>query len=558
MSNNIFGIKKLALAFCVFILGIIPAHAQDNQELMPIDKPYSTAIESSGLYQHDSPNSLGNGLYHGADRKSIAALLQKTVNNTPWITQNTLIRKLLLTQADTGILENTAPLSPENDLLVGRLKALLSLGMQKQAFQLYTNLENSKGHSDLHYYGIISMLMSNEKTLACVEIKTLFPQYKDQSEWQVLSTYCSVSLSDTEISQNEKHILDNSILKAIYEQPGFVFPYTPTDFESLPLKDRALLIAEKSIDLSKFSISDLKEIPASHVQSLLFNETISISQRLILTFRGVSVGVIEPKALRTLYYEISKKIEDQKRNATELEKIAILYVEMEKSWLKSSKIKFLKEILNYAKAHGHATLVPFMRMLADIDLEELEVGFNDIEILLHAAIIGDIELPLDWSYSLVGITVENKEEKKLRDRLIASSFLLSDPTKASKKKHSVIVDIIAQSQSAILNNVKSIIENIDIRLNNHANVMLHYENKLELYGNKSYKMPSYALLYAIKDASVGSVASVILLSNIALEKREQGIIYAGTLAFICEALNKIGLTKEAHYILSEYIIRAEE
>ncbi|MDH5723469.1 MAG: hypothetical protein OEY94_09135 [Alphaproteobacteria bacterium] len=555
MSNNkIFNLKKPILVLYIFFLSIIPAYAQDNQESTPPSKPYTTTIESSGLYQQGNPSSLGNGLYHGADRKSIALLLQRSTHNTPWITQNILIRRLLLTQADTGILGDKETLSPENDLLAGRLKALLSLGMQNQAFELYTNIEDSEGHVDLHYYGILSMLMSNEKTLACVEIKTLFPKYKERSEWQVLNTYCSLSFSDRKISKNEKKILDNSVLKKIYDSTDFVFHYTPADFESLPLSDKAFLIAEKRIDLSKVTIKDLEDIPASHVQSLLSNKDISTSQKLALTYRGVSAGVIDPEILRTLYKDISKSLEEQKRDATDLEKIATLYTEIDKSQTKSSIIKPLREILEYANNQGHAALVPFVQILADTSIEKYEIGYKDIEMILHAAIIEGIELPINWSNAIAKMTVENEEEKKIRDRLIITSFLLSDPTKASKKNRSVIVDIIEQSQSTILNDVK----NIDRQLSNYANVALSYENMMELSANKSYKVPSYELLNAIQDASNNSMASVILLSNKALEDQESGKTYAGTLDFIYKALNKIGLTKEARYILSEYIISAEE
>lgn len=521
------------LLFCICI-GYTDALAQETP---PLGQPYSTAIESTGLYQQDHPESLGNGLYRGAGRQEISALLLNITTNTHWITQNRLLQRLLLTQADTGILENSASLSPEYDLMAARLKALLSLGMQNQAFDLYTGLENSEGHNMLHYYGVLSMLMSGEKALACVEIKTLYPYYKDLENWQKLNQYCIESLSDKP-KENASYIIGR--------------------FDNLSLEDQALLVTEKTLDISSESMDNYSSIPARDIQALLTIENLTPSQRLLLTINGVGAGVLGPDDLAALYTGLAEEIKNQKRQPTNIENIAVLYAEMEQSWLKSSKVKSLPDITGYAKTHGHAALVPFMPMLVKIKPENLDVSFGDIKRLIMAAIIGRIDLPDDWSYSLSQMTVENSEEKNLRDRLIASSFLLSDPAKTSKKKRSVVVDNIANSFDKTLLVSRNIIENIDIQLGNHANVVLIYENKLALGENKSYKMPSYALLNAIKEASSSSVVSVILLSNVALHTQNPTETYSGVLGFICEAMNKIGLTKEARYILSEYILRAEE
>jgi len=176
--NNPLRINLFFLLFSYFCIVSLSALAQENvtEKITSLKKEgYNTYIESTGLYLQDHQSSLGNGLYHGAKRGQIASLIRGIQDQAQWAAQSTLIKRLLLTQADTSILENDIPFSEESDLLAIRLKALLALGLQNQAFRLYSELDNTNTHNALHYYGVLSMLMSGEKALACVEIKTLFP-----------------------------------------------------------------------------------------------------------------------------------------------------------------------------------------------------------------------------------------------------------------------------------------------------------------------------------------------------------------------------------------------
>tara|TARA_B100001989_G_scaffold252966_1_gene237232 strand:+ start:8437 stop:10131 length:1695 start_codon:yes stop_codon:yes gene_type:complete len=562
--NNPLRINLFFLLFSYFCIVSLSALAQENvtEKITSLKKEgYNTYIESTGLYLQDHQSSLGNGLYHGAKRGQIASLIRGIQDQAQWAAQSTLIKRLLLTQADTSILENDIPFSEESDLLAIRLKALLALGLQNQAFRLYSELDNTNTHNALHYYGVLSMLMSGEKALACVEIKTLFPDYQDLEEWQKLNTYCAVSLSVPSESKPEEEnegTEEKDILTQISESTEFLFPYLPETFESLSLEDKAFLVAEKRLNFAGYDKNNYKTLPANHIQALLLAPHINNSQKILLYIRGAQTGVIAPEDLTVLYTKTAQGIKADKRQASNVEKIAVLYSEMGDTWLASSKIKFMGDIILYAKTHGVAALIPFLPMLQKIDPEDIQGGVEDIRLILLAAIIAHAEINTDWVISLSKMTVENEDEKKLLDRLIISSFLLSDPTKMSNKKRLAVVDVIEKSRTEISLTLKNIIENIDTQHSKHANVTQIYDNNELLETIKSYKMPSYMLTNAIKDASGKSMASVILLSNIVLTELSPADIYIGTVDFIARAMNKIGLTKEARNILAEYVLRAEE
>tara|TARA_R110001592_G_scaffold16881_16_gene71769 strand:+ start:12053 stop:13717 length:1665 start_codon:yes stop_codon:yes gene_type:complete len=549
--NKILSIT-IVLCLCASPLYVPRAHAQDVQAM-----DY-TALESTGLLGDEDANSLGTGIYRHANRADLVSLL-KNINHTPWVALQSTIKNLLLTSADSKAINNDIPITKGQDLLTLRITALLRMGYNRAAFELYNKASDSTLDEPLIRAGIFSMLLNKQKALACLEVKTSFKKYSDLTFWKEMNAFCTLSLSK-EKQQSHSDIIDQSdhkILKTILDDETFRFEYNPQTFQALSFLERAALTAEDRIILPASDEGLYKSIPPQHLAALLVQSNMSEQTKAILTTAAVENGIEAPKALSALYEGILEHYKNNPPKNNDWYTLAFLFDETKAGWLPKKRKDKVAEAFNIAKNYGDAALIPFLPALEHMHIGDdlsLEDAYRAARLFLYS----DMSPPNDWIDDLLGLHYDDVTMENTRLKLLTALSVMTkadDGDQRAKVKETLNKFLFSDQKKYAF---KNIIENIDISENNSDKVRYIDANGFDLVWNNRYTMPPYVVLRALKQSSRNQDTSVsLLLSAYMLGKISTKDIYVGTLDDIVIALNDSGLTQLSHRMVAQAVLQME-
>lgn len=566
MTNKIATFKKHLLAAtgmaCLLCFACLPsaAHAQEKNTKTPpaIESVDFAAIESIGLYTSPEEGSLGNGMYQGADRASLSALIEDLPAESSLNALEKLTNDMLLSAANAAFIENSTDIKDGADLLTLRIEKLLQRGLIKQAYGIASKIgDDQYYHPRLSRAIVLSMLFGKEKGLACLQSKALNNRFTSEPFWKTLDAYCTLSLSD----QPEPNMQDtinasgSAILKSILADPEYKFPYTKETFEKLSMLEQAALVADNRISLTALSEDELKNITAPHIETLLQNTDLTPQQHLLLLSEAVEKGVLPAARLTEELQSIAKTLEKDKRAPVGMEELAALKKESSGFWNGDTRKTAIQKSLSYAKTFNPALLIPFLDVFEDIKNPAQQFTPDQIELVLRAHIIAGKTLHKNWLDSITDIKADQDSEKYQKDKLALAAALLSPPTDDKTRKAPEILTLESQEKTFHLLSFKNIIENIDNPTTSRARVPYIYEKGFDLARNKSYTMPPYVLISELESvAEHGVVAETIALSNLVFSGSETNGIYPGVLLEAYKSFEKIGFKKQAREMMAQAIL----
>ena len=323
-------------------------------------------IEGAGLYQGADARSLGMKMWNNSDRADITKLLiDAPVNSASPLVQG-MIKAVLLSEADIKKLDDYDEINVGEDLLTLRILKLMQGGYYTDAMALYSVAVETPHHQDIAKAGILAMLGTGEKSIACLEMKTLGNMNMADPFWPAFMGYCNYTLSESP-SDSAQTLLEGTqyeIMRALAFNETFIFPYTSESFAKLSLLEKNTLVAEGKIEAPDITPETVKNIPAEHVYALLSLETLNNEARLLLTLEGVEWGVLTVDALNALF-------EEHKDDEALLDSLPHLYGQV-KDAEDSEKIGvLLREALGKRSVYGDVALLPFAGFIAEGGLSEI-------------------------------------------------------------------------------------------------------------------------------------------------------------------------------------------
>lgn len=517
-------------------------------------------LESIGLLSNSESGSLGNGMYHSADRASLTGLYTNLQKHSDIIGLQKLTNRMLLTNADAGQIQNNIEVANGADLLTIRLETLLERGMNLQAFELVSKFdEDMYYHPRLSKAAVLAILFSGEKGLACLESKALYTQFQDDSFWKTLGAYCTLSLSDAPNADAQDIVAKSEypIIKDVLSSPDYVYAYTPQSFEALSITERAILVTEKRISINGLDEATLLNLPATHIQPLLSVTDLTPQQRLLFTAQGLNAGVLPVGMLADQFLVIALKMKEENRAPSGMEELAPMLQKVKVGWQVNDQDIALTKSMAYAEQFNPAFIVPFISAYENQSNLSM-FSLPQIKLILRAFMIADRPLPKGWFSHILQREVASKDDAFLKTKLIMATALLSTE-KTMKEFHSAQYTInFSQDRDFQLFSYKNIIENIDNTPDQYVRVRYIYENGFDSAWNKSYTMPPYVVLSELADAARNStIANVIALCNLASAQSEGKTIYPGLVSEMYKNLTAVGLSKQAKEIVAQAILEIE-
>ena len=519
-----------------------------------------TRIESAGLLSNPREGSLGIDMWDGSARPFVASLVPEIPPAGEYRTLHNLVRRALLTRADTALLDEQRNMEPGQDLLTLRIEKLTEMGDFTQAIQLYTQSPGDPYHERLARAGILAMIYDGQASLACLETKALGDKFSNALFWQQMSGLCDYLLAKIggggSALPGPRLLPDSQVIRQAAAADRFRYAVKSVDDLSIltPL-ETAVLIADGRIDYSDLKKLDLGSLAPVTLALLLRDKKIPDDIRFRLMTEAVRLGLKSTDDLGSFYIDagLSKKGKQPSsyNDVSGWRRLAWLYRTLRKPEGRDvSESEILQEALSMEKKYGITALFPFAPFLADADV----VSFDNESVRtgLYLLILSGLQPPKGWTARWAEV-----RQNDIQDRLLQVAVHISTGFSTEKSPSPEDIEKLAkdlpEAQSQL---IKMLYKKLDksTKLHNDAGVGV-YEKLPDLTSDDSYVMPSIGLMDSLNKALTDRrLGEVVLLSSIALHGAAPDKIYAGLLREVLDGFETVGLTKEARDLSKEIVL----
>lgn len=542
---SLFGVLALAFLCTPALADVKPDRKPDAPEPVVYEGDYED-LESYGLYRKPREGSLGRDLWSNSNRSAITYWVKHIPQKTAMPLLQKLDNGVLLSRVNADLIQNDIDVVSGEDLLTLRLEKLLERGMYNNAAELYTKASDEAYHPRLVYNGALALMLSGNKSLACLEVKTALEEFEVAPNLDELSAYCDLG-TGKEANKAAQKALKNSksgILKAISKNPKYTTSYATERFKKLKLIDIAALVADGRMSIGSLEKISLNNVPSQHLDFLLNQEKLSDYQRFKLTERAVYWGILPSSALGSIY-------EDTKISGAGngWQRFASAYKKAEKAARGKEQWDQISAALALGRTHGIHNLAPFSRLIANAKPKSASI--QDIHTALSVLLYSGEEISDDW-VDVVSSHSSQKTEDKSRFASVATALYAALPRYKKKNMDKVISSLALDEQvdyrSVIL---RSIIDNTHAADAKKMGVAESYEKTFPLTYTQDYVMPTYQTWDRLDSSSQrGSIGEAVLLSSNILRShipkpvsgQKFGAIYPGLLRDILNSLDNVGLT----------------
>ncbi len=540
----------------LFLSGNIYAQEPEEENRRPstLEVNYGN-IESAGLYSNAREGSLGKDLWDGTQRSYLIGLIERLPSYMSSRTFRRLIKRALLSETNSRLIQNDIEIEPGHDLLTVRIEKLLDMGLYAEAFELYGLLNKEPYHERLARAGVLAMLYNREKPLACLEANTFGNRFTDEIFWQEFQAYCNHSLSDKP-DKRDIEILKSSgkkMFQTLAAGGRYNFTYAPKKFEKLSQLEQAVLVAEKSLGLGSLGTMKFSDIPARHLALLLGSEKITESQKTLLSIQAVDKNILEAEDLDKLY-ALSDAGEKPFESLAEWQKPAHFLYKVKNAKKDAEKWNILsRNVFPMQNKYGAAALVPFAEIIQKLKPEA--PNLSDIGHVLRILYVANLPVSPYWSEVLDALYSKNMATSKEYKRLYLSTFLLKTEYRRSDIEKERLQAFLNQKKSSYTVFLKNIIENLDKSYEDDHNAAKVYENDFDLTSAEDYVMPSVdvwdRLVLVSRNRNIGET---ILLSTFALQGAAMEEFYPGVVQNVLMSFNTVGLTNISREMVIETLL----
>ena len=504
-------------------------------------------LESFGLYAKAGDGGLGKDLWFNK-RSTLTSLIASMPAASPEPSVQKLIFGILLTEANADNIQNDIDLEPGRDLLTLRLEKLLEGGAYKQAFELYSKLEEEPYDARLGRAGILSMLYSGQKSLACLEANTARDKFPDNAFWKDIIAYCNVALSETPSADDIAALEQSSgsILPALATQSTYKFQYNADAFSKLEQIEQALLVTENRITIPDL---DIESIPAAHLQIFLNHPDLSEAQRFAVTARAVSWGLATDADLKDIYKQAIAPASGQDESTTtatsgskdeNLAKLAHLYSIATDKSSDADQWETLRSALALEKNLGTAALRPFAALLHGI--EPKDASLAEVASAFRVLNESSASIPKRWASQMDRFSAQDTDINTY-SLLLAATYMSDSAGMNSKEDRAKLESAVSRAKPEIQILVNNIIENVDKKSGSVNNAVNVYEKEIDLTFSRDYVMPSVRVWdRAINASQDKAISETILLNTVLLRSQALQNIYPGLLRDVLQGFENVGLT----------------
>ena len=525
---------------CFMFHVVAPANAQDGVS----DDFYS--IEGAGILSGKIDGGLGDGVWIGSERGAITTL----VKGMPVTSNSHVIQRLthaaLLTKSNPQDLENADQVKPGQDLLSLRIYRLLDAGDYTNALKLFSAAPEAENYADIMKAGILAMIGSGQKSMACVEIKTLEYSESDAPFWEALNAYCDYTLSDAPTDDTAAKI-DNApypMLKAIVLSPDFRFAYDAKAFTEFSRLERALLIGEQRISVLNLTNKQIAETPPAHLTALLAQDGLPEDQRILISMYALEYGLLETAKLTALYKGYSG-------NTLRLPQ---LYKAVNDEDGVERLISLLKEAMAMQDQYPTGAFLPFTRFFTQVEINNLTPS----EMRLIATLFYKSGQAIPSNLVTLYLSRYDSQEKISSDLgLLAALLMMKGPSEI--QNYNTLVQKIDTTDYADDFFVRNVIENLDKDDDNDDNAPKVYEKDFLLTAKEPHVMPTQAIRDRLNSVSQKKIlGESVLLSIYVLHEIPVSEIYPGLYEELKRNYENIGLTDISRDLAIEGLLGMKE
>ncbi len=539
----------------------MPAETGPEKQPQVIPANFSR-IESSGVLTNPKEGALGIDMWQGSTRPFVLSLLPEMPVSPGYRTIHDLVRRALLTKADTALLKDGDDIEPGHDLLTLRIEKLTDIGDFAQAVALYTQNNETPYHERLARAGVLARLYDGETALACLETKSTGTNFKDVPFWQQMTGICDYLLSklDGEKKTAKLNIVpDSKILQQFLASKNSTYTLSSAqDLNSLSLFEVAVLAADHRLTYDGLNNTDLHGIAPPMLSLLLHDSAMPRGIKFRMMVAAVDQGLRSAADLKAFYEEaFNAKTKDGKIPAYETvdgwQRLAWLshfaYTDKNRP-VKAEEV--FQKALPLEKEYGVAALFPFAMPLAK-NIDAVSFDGESLKTGLKLMVLNQIEVPEDWVKALPQGVPDNKNDVLLRLAVALNSGNKWENVLPPFEDVDNLIEGLPEAQSQI---IKMLYKKLDRseKLHNSTDSGA-YEKLPDLTFGDGYVMPSVGLMDSLDKALTGKrLGEVILLSSIALHGAAPDKIYAGLLREVVNGFETVGLTKEARELSNEVVL----
>lgn len=511
-------------------------------------------IESLGLLTSPSEGSLGRDLWNDTRRSFISEFLPLMPQPTSSPTHQQMIMGLLLSEANSNLINKDIEIEPGKDILTLRLEKLNELGAYTQSYKLYSKLNEEPYHSNLGKAGIIAMMMNGEKSVACLEYKTMAERNFEDSFWNDLALYCGYVLTTDDTRASARMNMERAgtgILQEISKNEGLKINYTPSRFSELNEFERAILVSEERIGWPALSNGYIDELPLNHLGMFLARRDLSQDERFMVLNAAARKGLANSKMLGEFYTSVFDADLRQLENPDNLgwKQIPYSYQKAKLSRSESEKWQYVNAALPMMAQYGVSAFLPFAEILQTLDANEQNEStiVKGLEIISAAG----ANFPGKWARFYSQLTPQGETQSKLA---FISAFMSpqSSGNLVESPQISQYLEMLPEEKRI---NYSNIIENLDKDYETIHNADRIYGKDFDLTLKDRYVMPTPRVWNQLIDSSENKrIGEAVLLTTVVLRDIPLGNNYPGVTSDVLHSLNTVGLTNLSRSLALEAIL----
>ncbi len=557
MRLNVTRVAALAiLALPTLNTGVYADEIRDSSNLRPeILRVNTKKIESLGLYETPNDGSLGRDLWDNTRRSFLMEYMPRIPQPDIGSPEHQrLVMGLLLSKANADLVEEDAEFVPGKDILTLRLQKLMDVGAYKQAFTLYSSLGEEPYHPELAQAGITAMLFNGERSLACLEYKTVQDRDFQAPIWSNISAYCHYVMGDEGGDDGARATLKNSdlpILRSIAANDGYNASYSQASFDKMETFERAVLAGEKRINWPAINSGTLKAMPNAYLGMLVSTPPASKADQFEVLIESARRGIVGPTILGKFYTQVFDEDLRQLDNPQNLgwKQLPYSYVMAKKSKNEKEKWGYLSNALPLMDNYGAASFIPFGDLLQTMDVyQESTSVMGDAVRIVKAS---GINFPGKWTRYYTQNNPQNKFESKMR----VLAKIMSTTSTYNSEQDTDINDYFKNADNNTKYKYFNIIENLDKAENNIHNANEIYGNDFGLTSTERYVMPMPSVWDRLVNSSQSKrIGETVLLSTVILHQQSLGEMYPGLASDVLQTFNTVGLTKTSRALAFELIL----
>lgn len=516
------------------------------------------SLESNGLYSNPQDGSLGRDLWTNTRRSAVLAYLPQLPPAGSSPTLQSLTSGVLLSSAQAGLIVNDIQPEQGSDILTLRLMKLMDLGMTDQALKIYSELGQPPYHPNLAQAGIMALLFNAEKSLACLEYKTVEDRNFSGPFWNDIKHYCNFVLESAKPSPAALETIESQAVKRLLSGGAYTLTYEAQKLQAIPLFDRAILTAENIINFGLFGLEGVNRIAPDHLVLALKKPGLSKESEFLLTMKMVEYGLKNRAEWEKIYssFKFGGTADEQKIITIEAlpgwQQLPALFQNAKTHGKGPEQNAASLHALSYVGTYGPAAAYPFAEFLTSIPVNNLSTGeLTRIARVLHGA---DKDIPASWFDALSKRKIVGDQDTAL--------YVLTYVAKAYQRfsidDRKLAMDAVNRMKNSPLKeNLSIIIENVDNTPEDQHNVNKVYDNDLNLTFSGNYVMPSKRVWDRLLESSQNqSIGETVLLSALLLNEKPLMDLYPGVLSDVLKGLRAVGLTRSSKNMAQEAILES--